>query len=55
MPEKSKNAYKTIGEVAKELGLVDGLGNVDEILKEKFGENVVIKKFEKPLPLVQPV
>jgi len=23
------------------------LGNADEILKEKFGENVVIKKFEK--------
>jgi len=30
------------------LGLVDGLGNADEILKEKFGEDVVIKKFEKP-------
>ena len=36
------------GSKSKELGLVDGLGNVDEILKEKFGENVVIKKFEKP-------
>ncbi len=35
------------GSKAKELGLVDGLGNADEILKEKFGEDVVIKKFEK--------
>jgi len=23
MPEKNKNAYKTIGEVAKEIGLID--------------------------------
>ena len=36
------------GTTAMQLGLVDGLGNADEILKEKFGENVVIKKFEKP-------
>jgi signal peptide peptidase SppA len=36
------------GSKSKELGLVDGLGNADEILKEKFGEDVVIKKFEKP-------
>ena len=35
------------GSKAKTLGLVDGLGNADEILKEKFGEDVVIKKFEK--------
>ena len=34
-------------EKAKELGLVDGLGNANEILKEKFGDDVVIKKFEK--------
>ena len=36
------------GRKAKELGLVDGLGNADQILKEKYGEDVVIKKFEKP-------
>jgi len=36
------------GTRAKELGLIDGLGNADEILKERFGEDVVIKKFEKP-------
>jgi len=31
----------------KNLGLIDGLGNANEILKEKFGEDVIIKKFEK--------
>ena len=36
------------GSKAKELGLIDGIGNADEILKEKFGEDIVIKKFEKP-------
>ena len=36
------------GSKAKELGLIDGLGNADEILKEKFGDDVVIKAFEKP-------
>ena len=36
------------GSKAKELGLIDGLGNADEILKEKFGEDVIIKNFEKP-------
>ena len=35
------------GKKAKELGLVDGLGNANEVLKEKFGEDVIIKKFEK--------
>ena len=35
------------GKKAKEFGLIDGLGNADQILKEKFGEEVVIKKFEK--------
>ena len=29
------------------LGLIDGIGNAEQILREKFGENVVIKKFEK--------
>ena len=36
------------GSKSKELGLIDGLGNADEILKEKFGKDIVIKKFEKP-------
>ena len=35
------------GRKAKDLGLVDGIGNADQILKEKFGEDVTIKKFEK--------
>ena len=35
------------GRKAKELGLIDGIGNANEILKEKFGENITIKKFEK--------
>ena len=35
------------GSKAKDLGLLDGIGNAHEILKLKFGEDVVIKKFEK--------
>ena len=35
------------GSKAKELGLIDEIGNANEVLKEKFGENVVVKKFEK--------
>jgi len=35
------------GASALKLGLIDGIGNADQILKEKFGEAVVIKKFEK--------
>jgi len=35
------------GKKAKELGLVDGIGNAEQILREKFGEDVVIKNFEK--------
>ena len=35
------------GSKSKELGLIDNIGNADSVLKEKFGEDVVIKKFEK--------
>ena len=35
------------GSKAKDLGLIDGIGDAHIILKEKFGEDVVIKKFEK--------
>ena len=35
------------GRKAKELGLVDEIGNASQVLKDKFGEDVVIKKFEK--------
>ena len=30
-----------------DLGLIDEIGDAHQILKEKFGEDVVIKKFEK--------
>ena len=36
------------GSTAKKLGLIDEIGNADEVLKEKFGDDVVIKKLEKP-------
>mgnify|MGYP001334330233 CR=1 FL=1 len=35
------------GRKAKELGLIDEIGNASQVLKNKFGEDVVIKKFEK--------
>ena len=35
------------GSKSKTLGLIDGIGNAEDVLKEKFGEDVVIKKFEK--------
>ena len=35
------------GSTSLKLGLIDGIGNAEEILREKFGEDVVIKKLEK--------
>ena len=35
------------GSKAKSLGLIDGIGNLNEILKEKYGDEVIIKNFEK--------
>ena len=35
------------GKKAKELGLIDGIGNSDQILRQKFGDEVEIKKFGK--------
>ena len=35
------------GRKAKELGLVDGIGNPDQVLREKYGEKIIIKNFEK--------
>ncbi len=35
------------GNRAKELGLIDEIGDSNQILKQKFGEDVIIKKFEK--------
>ena len=36
------------GSASLKLGLIDGIGNAEQILREKFGENIVIKKLEKP-------
>ena len=36
------------GKTALKLGLIDGIGNADQILKKKFGDKVIIKNFEKP-------
>ena len=35
------------GRKAKSLGLIDEIGDAHQVLREKFGEDVVIKKFEK--------
>ena len=35
------------GSKAKELGLIDGIGDANEILRQKFGDDIEIKKFEK--------
>ena len=36
------------GTKAKDLGLIDEIGDASQVLREKFGEDVIIKKFEKP-------
>ena len=35
------------GSTSLKLGLIDGIGNAEQILREKFGEEIVIKKLEK--------
>ena len=35
------------GSTSQKLGLIDGIGNSEQVLREKFGENIVIKNFEK--------
>ena len=35
------------GSSALKLGLIDGIGNAEQVLKEKFGERVIIKNLEK--------
>ena len=35
------------GKKALELGLIDGIGNSNEVLREKYGDDIIIKKFEK--------
>ena len=36
------------GSSSLKLGLIDGIGNAEQVLREKFGEDVKIKKLEKP-------
>ena len=36
------------GKTSLKLGLIDGIGNMDQVLKKKFGDNIIIKNFEKP-------
>ena len=35
------------GTKSKELCLIDEIGDANQVLREKFGEDVIIKKFEK--------
>lgn len=35
------------GSKAKELGLIDGIGNVFQVLEDRFGKDVKVKNFEK--------
>ena len=35
------------GTASMKLGLIDGVGNAEQILRQKFGEDIVIKKLEK--------
>ena len=35
------------GSASMKLGLIDGIGNAEQILRDKFGEEIVIKKLEK--------
>ena len=35
------------GSTSMKLGLIDGIGNANEVLRKKFGDDVIIKKFEK--------
>ena len=40
------------GKTALKLGLIDGIGNADQVLKEKFGEKVIIKSLRKQKDLL---
>ena len=35
------------GSTSMKLGLIDGIGNAEQILREKFGQDIIIKKLEK--------
>ena len=46
-PEELFSGAFWTGIKAKELGLIDGLGDMRTIMRERFGENVKFKIFEK--------
>ena len=35
------------------MGLIDGIGNAEQILREKFGEDIIIKKLEKQKSFIE--
>jgi ClpP class serine protease len=35
------------GSKAKELGLIDGIGNMFQVIEDQFGKDVKVKNFEK--------
>ena len=41
------------GSASINLGLIDGIGNAEQILREKFGEDIVIKKLEKQKSFIE--
>ena len=41
------------GSSSMKLGLIDGIGNAEQILREKFGEDIVIKKLEKQKSFIE--
>ncbi len=41
------------GSASMKLGLIDGIGNAEQILREKFGEDIVIKKLEKQKSFIE--
>ncbi len=51
-PELFEGAFWT-GTKALEMGLVDGLGDIRSVMREKYGENVRLRLVEKPKGLLQ--
>ena len=47
------NGLFWVGSKAVELGLVDGIGNIEEILRSKFGEKTKIKIIEQKKSFIQ--
>lgn len=42
-----------VGEKAKDLGLVDGIGDMRSVLRERFGEKVVLREIEGKKPFLR--